>query len=249
MTTKDPPDWSSGSSARPDTNPGKSINSTSTNRSTPPSTLVAEQPLQNLPGFRVLAANDLGMHCLNLDQRVVSILPPFNTLHAQVVQTGITPQLLNNSQVKMVYSAASNLNDPALASPLPTTVYKTNFWDTNPRTGNPNGFDAVNPYYPPGILSLFPFQPDVGLPVPDLQRLYLGDGKLSADQQQLPSATAPFVTQPYSANDPQAFALYYNTFPFFISFPFGYTLPNINWFSAEGIPLSPFDDLGRMNVR
>lgn len=65
---------------------GKSINSTSQNRATLPSTPVAEQPLTNLSGFSIFGVNDLGMHCGDLDHRIASILPPFNTLHAQVIQ-------------------------------------------------------------------------------------------------------------------------------------------------------------------
>src|SRR5271166_2082098 len=102
--------------------PPKSISSTSQNRSTPPATLVAEQLRKTLAGYQIVAANDLGMHCGNLDQRAVSILPPFNTLHAQVLRRGKLPVLLNKSQVKVVYSAASNPIDPSLASQLPSQV-------------------------------------------------------------------------------------------------------------------------------
>lgn len=228
--------------------PPKSISSTSQNRATPPAALVAEQLRKTLAGYQIVAANDLGMHCGNLDQRAVSILPPFNTVHAQVLRRGKLPVLLNKSQVKVVYSAASNPTDPTLASAIPSQVYKTNFWDRNPRTLNSYGYDAYNPQYPPGILKLFPLRPDMGLPVPDLQRLYLGDGKLVAGQQAMPSATAPPATKPYLVNIPQTFAAYYNTFPFFIKFPFGYTLSAVNFFSAEGIPAAPFDDKGRINA-
>jgi hypothetical protein len=232
--------------------PPKSINSTSQGRSSPPSTPVSEQTPQRLINFSVVAANDLGMHCGDFDHREVSILPPFNTLHAQVVMKGATPQtpplLLDQSQAQVLYSAASNPQDPALSTATPSTVFKTTFWDINPRTGNSLAFDAYSPHYPPGVLSAFPPEPDVGLPVPDLQRLYLGDHQLAADQQAMPSLTSPpFVTQPYAANVPQPFKLFYQSFPFFVSFPFGYTLPAINWFSAEGIPVTPFDDIGRSN--
>ncbi|EGW54052.1 hypothetical protein TevJSym_ar00670 [endosymbiont of Tevnia jerichonana (vent Tica)] len=36
----------------------------------------------------VISANDLGMHCADLDYQVFSILPPFNVVHAQVVKKG-----------------------------------------------------------------------------------------------------------------------------------------------------------------
>jgi mono/diheme cytochrome c family protein len=40
---------------------------------------------------------------------------------------------------------------------------------------------------------------------------------------------------------------FYSSFPFFINFPFGYTLTGIDIFAAEGIPAAPFDDMGRPN--
>lgn len=228
--------------------PPSSINSTSQNRPSTPSALVAEQPRERLINYQILGANDLGMHCGDFDHRNVSILPPFNTLHAQVIKKGALPQILDPTQAQVVYSAASNPADPAVNNPMPSSVYKTDFWDRNPRTGNPNAFDAYDAHYPPGILSLFPLQPDIGLPVPDLQRLYPQSGvpKLVADQQAMPSNPL-FVTQPYTANDPQPFKLFYKSLPFFVSFPFGYTQMEINWFSAEGIPVTPFDDVGRSN--
>ncbi len=159
------------------------------------------------------------------------------------------PRILDQAQVEMVYSAASNPLDPARSTAIPPMVYKTNFWDQNPRnTGHVIAFDAFDAYYPPGILKLFQLPPDVGLPVPDLQRLYLGDGKLAADQQSMPSSSALYITQPYASNVPQPFALYYKSLPFFINFPFGYTLTGVNWFSAEGVPVTPFDDSGRLNA-
>jgi hypothetical protein len=139
--------------------PPKSINSTSQNRATPPSTLVSEQLFKTLGGYRIVASNDLGMHCANLDQRAVSILPPFNTLHAQVLRTGKVPVILGTTQAKVAYSAASHSTDPALANAIPLMVFKTNFWDKNPRTLNTYGYDAYNPQYPPGILKLFPLNP------------------------------------------------------------------------------------------
>ncbi len=231
-------------------NSGKSINSTSQNRNSIPSTTVSEQPRQGLTGFQIVAANDLGMHCADLDHRIASILPPFNVMHSQALQKGSTPRILGPADVEIVYSAASSVSDPALSRPVPSQVYKTDFWDPNPRnTGHSIAFDAYRPHYPPGVLESFPLPADEGLPVPDLQRLYLGDHQLVADRQAMPSANSlsPFVTQPFLANSPQRFALFYASVPFFVSFPFGYTLPSINWFSAEGIPMSPFDDQGRAN--
>jgi hypothetical protein len=233
----------------PATSTLKSINSTSQNRSSAPQALVSEQPLTQSGQYTVLAANDLGMHCQDLDQRVASILPPFNVVHAQVIRKGHQPVLLDSTQAVVAYSASSNPVDPALSNPAPASIYKANFWDINPRTGKSLAFDAFDAYYPPGILKLFQLAVDIGLPVPNLQLLYplSGAGQLVADQQGMPSAYAKWVTQAYSLNIPQSFALFYKFLPFFKNFAFGYNLPGINWFSAEGIPLTSFDDLGRQN--
>src|SRR5512141_386782 len=75
---------------------GQSINSTSQNRTGAYPGPVAEVPFQGLAGYVVVAANDLGMHCGDLDQRVASILPPFNVLHAQVLRKGRVPLILDS---------------------------------------------------------------------------------------------------------------------------------------------------------
>ncbi len=228
----------------------KSINSTSQNSDSAASAMVSEQPWQGLAGYQIVAANDLGMHCADIDHRIASILPPFNVMHAQALRKGSRPSILGPADVEIVYSAASNPQDPARSRAAPSQIYKTNFWDLNPRnTGRSIAFDAYRPHYPPGVLEMFALPADQGLPVPDLQRLYLGDHQLAADRQAMPSAASqtPFVTQPYATNAPQRFALFYSSFPFFVSFPFGYTLPKVNLFAAEGIPMSAFDDAGRAN--
>lgn len=226
---------------------GKSINSTSINRTTLPSSAVPEQPLTTLTGYQVLVANDLGMHCGDLDHRVASILPLFNVLHAQVIRKGgSNAGILNTTQVSVEYSAASNPNDPALINPPVAPVYKTNIWDYNLRrnTGQRLIFDGYNPFYPDGILALFPLGTDTGLPVPNLDLLYPASGvsQLAADQQLMPGNAAP-----YSANAPQVFKRFDSRLPFFINFPFGYTLSNVNWFAADGIPVTTVDDSGRAN--
>ena len=84
----------------------------------------------------------------------------------------------------------------------------------------------------------------MSLPVPDLALLYpvAGAGQLSADQQDMPG-----ILDPYNTNDPQTIKRFDTVLPFFINFPFGYRLTNMNWFAADGIPMAPFDDLGRKN--
>jgi hypothetical protein len=62
-----------------------SINSTSANGALP----TAAVPEQSKTGidptnaYTLVAINDLGMHCGDLDTRISSILPPFNVLHAR----------------------------------------------------------------------------------------------------------------------------------------------------------------------
>lgn len=227
---------------------GKSINSTSQNRSTLPPAAVAEQPLTTLSGFNIFCANDLGMHCGDLDHRVASILPPFNALHAQVIQKGTSsasPRILTSTDVNVFYSAASNAKDPALQKAAAAPIFKTNFWDPSPlRPTLSIALDCYDPFYPPNVLNSFSLLKDNGLPSPDNARLYpvTGTGQLVAGQQKMPGISAP-----YTANVPQLFDRFDTDFPFFVNFSFGYRLTTMNWFSADGIAVTPFDDFGRIN--
>jgi hypothetical protein len=234
--------------------PDVSINSTSQNGF--PGDPVPEQPLLNQAGYRLFAINDLGMHCGDLDTRVSSILPPFNVLHATVIERGLEPEVLTPADgVEMVYSATSNPDDPILSginsagsgpvysSMLPDgSVYKTNFWDV--------ARAAYDPFYPPGVLPLFyPEGPvedilDLGLPAPNVEEFYLGDGTLVADQQAMPGRH-----DPYRDNLSELFEAYVTDQAFFThpDFQFGYVKEGVNWFEAPGIPLTAFDDYGREN--
>ncbi len=237
-----------------------SINSTSQNGT--PVSPVAVEPAPGEAGSGdgnhvILAINDLGMHCGDLDTRISSILPPFNVLHATLIQRGSEPKILTKHDgIEVSYSATSNTNDPALSGFGPTgeallssrdivtgKIYKTNFWDI--------ALQAYDPFYPPGILAAFDPTNFLGLPVPDVEDLYLGpdgtpntgdEGPLAADQQIMPGQTIPYL-----ANDPQKFNLFVENQPFFLNFPFGYTAQEVNWFEAAGIPLTAFDDSGLEN--
>lgn len=241
--------------------PPISLNSTSIGR--PATTLPnsAIPALVNSPNYRLLVSNDLGMHCGDLDDRIATILPPFNVVHAQVLSRSATPTILDPSTVNLSYAASASPTDPALATApvlaADGSVFKTNFWDTALKT--------YGSFYPGGALALFlPYAfarhaADVGLPVPNLERLYLGDGKVELQQQTMPSITR-FITDavtgaptalsaaPYKVNRPQAVKTYETDWPMFKNFPFGYVANNVKWFSAEGIPMSPFDDFGRENA-
>ena len=75
--------------------------------------------------YKVIGTNDLGMHCMDgKDYSIYSILPPYNTFHAQVVDP--TGKLVrSNTAVRLTYTAAP---DPT-GSINRTSIGKTNFWD------------------------------------------------------------------------------------------------------------------------
>ncbi len=173
-------------------------------------TPVPSRPLVGDKGsYSLLAANDLGMHCADFDARVVTILPLFNVIHAQVILKGSRPTILDSTKVTVKYSATSNPLDPVKAvTPSASTpgaagtlapdgsVFKTNFWDN---------IDVYKSFYPANVplANYFPSitspsgakNYDVGLPVPDVYALYLGGGSLIINQQTNPSVTA-FTYQP-----------------------------------------------------
>jgi len=53
-------------------------------------------PAASGANYVVLAWNDLGMHCLNPSYDTAVILPPYNTVFAQVVQRGAPPRLVTS---------------------------------------------------------------------------------------------------------------------------------------------------------
>ncbi len=68
--------------------------------------------------FVVLGYNDLGMHCMNQDFSEMCILPPYNTLKAQVIdRRGEEPRIVT-SGVSLHYSIPGNT----------ISSTKTNFW-------------------------------------------------------------------------------------------------------------------------
>jgi hypothetical protein len=212
-----------------------SINSTSQNDGAP-SKPVRQAKFKRTRDFQILAVNDLGMHCGDLDTRVASILPPFNVLHAVVLRKGAEPVLLGPQDVDVVYSATANPSDPASARASTSFVFKTNFWETVAK-------GAYDPFYPPSVTPpSAALTPDLGLPVPDTAELYLGSGGLVVHQQAMPGINGVYV-----ANVPQSFTRFDRDLPFFVGFPFGYTVEGANWFAADGIPISTFDDSGRVN--
>jgi len=218
---------------------------------------VPERPfVGNTAGHTVVAINDLGMHCGDLDTRISSILPPFQVLLAQVLQKGSEPDILSPNQVDVFYSAVSNPNDPILGMPnvfrgltADGSIYKTNFWDYPIPGGTYDAFyPAFNPFPPPAFdvtpLAGPPFNItyDVGLPVPNLENFYF-NGELTAVTQNMPG-----ILNPYVANAPQEVHEHLSDKPFFTNFPFGYVANDVNWFEGAGIPFAAYDDAGRENA-
>lgn len=69
------------------------------------------------PKYVVIAANDLGMHCMNQDFSELMILPPFNTFRATVIQRGEEPKIVTKG-LNLSYSIPGNTH----------STDKTNFW-------------------------------------------------------------------------------------------------------------------------
>jgi hypothetical protein len=67
--------------------------------------------------YHVLAWNDLGMHCYNADFSDLAVLPPYNTLWAQVVLAGDPPTLVTTG-IEVTYIFTDNTY----------SVGKSNFW-------------------------------------------------------------------------------------------------------------------------
>lgn len=78
----------------------------------------AQEPLGD---HVILSWNDLGMHCMNRDHDQLSILPPWNTLQAQIIERGdaSTPPRLVTEGFTLEYSIPGNTYSAG----------KTNFWD------------------------------------------------------------------------------------------------------------------------
>jgi len=76
--------------------------------------------------YRILANNDLGMHCVDADFSVFTILPPYNVVNAQVIRTNTsgTPALLDDSTITVRYSPIADAN----GSINSRSLGKTNFW-------------------------------------------------------------------------------------------------------------------------
>lgn len=70
----------------------------------------------------ILGVNELGMHCMNQDFADLCILPPFNSLRAQVIRRGVEPTIVTSSAT-VSFTIPGNT----------TSANKTNFWEYAPQ--------------------------------------------------------------------------------------------------------------------
>jgi hypothetical protein len=87
--------------------------------------------------------NNLGMHCMDSDFSVFAILPPYNTIHAQLIDASGT-LMTDTTGIEVTYQAVADPDGSLNTS----SVGKTNFWD------------SVQALFGVALL------PDTGLPVP-----------------------------------------------------------------------------------
>lgn len=154
---------------------------------------VALQGLVSLAATnQLLGWNNLGMHCMDSDYSVFSILPPYNTIEAQLIVNG--KLVSDGAGYRVTYEAVADPDGSINA----TSVGKGNWAAYGPLLyGGPAGGDA-----------------DRGLAGWDMP------GPLNTPRNMLFekfNSPAPGVAAP------------------------------VNWFRAEGIPITPFDDRGNRN--
>lgn len=80
----------------------------------------------NAANWTVIGWNDLGMHCMDADYSVFAILPPYNTIHAQVI--GPDGKLVAGS-VGVGYRATPD----GAGSITTSSIGRTGFWQTCPQ--------------------------------------------------------------------------------------------------------------------
>ena len=96
--------------------PSQTLTPTATDN--PSLTITPEPTVPVLGEYIVVGWNDLGMHCYNSDFQDLAVLPPYNTLWAQVVQRGDPPVIVTEG-ISVTYSFPENTY----------SVGKSNFWD------------------------------------------------------------------------------------------------------------------------
>lgn len=94
------------------------LRAASTPRGVPTGTITATTTSTAInPVYRVIGWNDLGMHCMNETFANLAVLPPYNTLWAQVVRQGPQPEIVTTN-VTVAYDIVDNTYSAG----------KTDFW-------------------------------------------------------------------------------------------------------------------------
>ncbi len=137
----------------------------------------------------VLGWNNLGMHCMDSDYSLFSILPPYNTIEAQLIVNG--KLLTNGTGYSITYEAVADPDG------------SFNSWSF----GKGNFYDFTGLLYGP-------LAPEMGL---------------------------AGWAMPGLANQPQGL-LFEKT-----NQPVAGVFTPVNWWRAEGIPITPYDDQGNKN--
>ena len=74
--------------------------------------------------YALVAWSELGMHCIDgKDYSIFSVLPPYNTIHAQLIKTSEPPTLVT-SGVTITYQSTADTKSSVNSS----SASKTNFW-------------------------------------------------------------------------------------------------------------------------
>lgn len=225
-------------------------------------------PTSGNGAIRIIAANDLGMHCADKDYQIFSILPPFNVVHAQAIQKGTgasLPRILSNDDVDVKYQATSNPDDPAAANSINTSsnipgVFKTNYWDKT-GTSEIDGYEntlgglTYGRLYPSVLAGALLDPPQDfstlcnGSICPSILNLFepmpIDTGLPVPELGDLANGvlTTYQQTMPGPGNEPVLFKRFDQDVHFF-----GGVIPETNWFAADGIPILPVDDTGNSNA-
>ena len=85
---------------------------------------ISSGPTPTSTQYVVVAWNDLGMHCLNPSYDTAVILPPYNTIWAQVIKRGTTPQIVT-SGISIDYRIINNTTSVSTVK-----VTFAQFWDS-----------------------------------------------------------------------------------------------------------------------
>jgi hypothetical protein len=86
--------------------------------------LPSSPPPKTAGGYVILGWNNLGMHCYDEDFSDFAVLPPYNTLRAQVLRIGDPPELVTEGII-----VRYEFPDNTFSVSHPGLPDKTNFWD------------------------------------------------------------------------------------------------------------------------